>query len=738
MFGSFCSLLILSICSLVPATIRLVASTVCFIAAGIVCFFGKNIGRGFFGEYSARVYIMTLVMCGSMAFSSFAYGEYYVKASQNALNDSDEELTVYLTDRSEGYLLLENGKKIKCAVNSDTGFNECYRRFTLYGTVKDISEYAENTAYYKAKGILVVCSGEHTATGEKVNGVFAFFYKMRSYAVRCAEKFCGEQAGFVSGLAFGDKNAIPNDVYACFKRTGTSHICAVSGMHLAAVLALVGTLLTHALPIGRVKHAVLLLLTVSYVLFTGASLSVTRAGIMYALFLLSFFGGQTPDSLTSLSFAAHIILLFEPYAYADIGLVFSLSATFGIVVFASPIIKSLKRYMSGKDLPPFWDKLLYSVASAVAVSLCASLGVIVPLALYYGSFYPFSTVTTLLLSPSVTATLCLAPLFVAFSFCEPVAMLAGTVCEAFAGFTVSTARFCMSFSDISVSLDYFFTPFFLAATAVVTGVLVIKKASYGRYIRCLCVSLVVYIVLACVANSFYSSESYVITKCTDNGDIICAVFEQKAIICDYGTGEDVTQLSRITEMLRKKGITKLDSYVVARTNDNNVNSVRYICSQLSLDSLYIPDVHGENDDTEAEFEKYAEACGARLIKYFPSGNTRLSDSETEISLCGTYTLDGERLAPLYIQNGKKLLYIPYPSFGAVSAVKKLADENTEVIYGSVTSDKVPFVMLHNVGKTYITQYLRDELAGNEYESIMKSGCEEIIRGDTDIIMLSEK
>lgn len=733
MFGSFCSLLALMICFSVPVAIRLAIAVACFVAAGVVYFLRKKINKGLFGDYSASVYAVTLIMCGSMAFSCFAYGEFYVKRTQNALNDSNEELTVYLTGSNEGYLLLDGGGKIKCVIDCSTELDECYRYFTVYGTVKDISVYTENTSYYTAKGILAVCSGKHIATGQKVDGVFAFFAKIRDYATDCAEKFCGEQAGFISGLAFGDKDAIPDEVYACFKLTGTSHICAVSGMHLVAVLATVGVLLKYLVPIGRVKHIVMILLAVAYVFLTGGSLSVVRAGIMYLLFLLTFFTGQTPDSLTSLFFTAHIILLFEPYAYADIGLLLSLTATFGIVVFASPMIKAIKKYISGKDLPLFLDKLFFGVASSVAVSFGASLVVAVVLALYYGTVHPFSSLTTLLISPSVTFTLYFAPLFVMLSFFEPAAMFAGKICEAFASLTVGIIRFCASAFDASVSLNYFFTPFFFGAIIVTVGILIFKKATHGKYVIGLSVCFVAYLLTACVANVFYAEESYVIAMSTENGDIVCVVSQHRAAIFDYGTGEDVTRLNDVTEMLEKKGITDIDSYVVARTNDKNANSVRYICSRLSVDKLYVPDVYGTDEDTTEKYEKYAQACGAELIKYFPSGEIEISDFDTKISLCGTYTLDDCRLAPLCVQGDKKLIYVPYPSYGAVSSLKKITDSSTTVIYGSLVYEQTPFVLLHGVEKMYITQYSKDSLVGREYDSVVNDGCEEIIRSDCDIV-----
>lgn len=738
MFGSFCSLLVLMICFSVPVAIRLATAVACFVVAGIVYFSRNRINEGFFGEYSASVYAVTLVMCGSMAFSCFGYGEFYVKKTQNALNDSNEELTVYLTDSNEGYLLLDGGKKIKCVIDCSTKLDEYYRYFTVYGTVKDISVYTENTSYYTAKGILAVCSGKHTATGQKVGGIFAYFAKMRDYATGCAEKFCGEQAGFISGLAFGDKNAIPDDVYAYFKLTGTSHICAVSGLHLVAVLAVVGALLKYLVPIGRVKHIVMILLTIAYVFLTGASLSVIRAGIMYLLFLLTFFTGQTPDSLTSLFFTAHIILLFEPYAYADIGLVLSLTATFGIVVFASPMIKTIRKYISEKDLPHFLDKLFFGIASSVAVSFCASLVVAVVLALYYGTVHPFSSLTTLLVSPSVTITLYLAPLFVMLSFLEPAAMFAGKICEASASLTVGIIRFCASTFDVSVSLNYFFTPFFFGAIIVMVGILIFKKASYGKYAVGLSVCFAAYLVTACVANVIYAGENYVIAKSTENGDIICVVSGRRAAIFDYGTGEDVTRLSDVTEMLGKKGITDIDSYVVARTNDNNANSVRYICSGFSVGKLYVPDVYGKDGNVTEKYEKYAQACGAELIKYFPSGEIEISDLDAKVSLCGTYKLDGSFLAPLCVQGDKKLIYVPYPSYSAVSSLKKISDSSTTVVYGSLVYEETPFVLLHGVEKMYITQYSKDSLVGNEYNSVIKSGCEEIIRGDCDIVKLQDE
>ena len=99
-------------------------------------------------------------------------------------------------------------------------------------------------------------------------------------------------------LVIGDQAEIPPDVQQAFRRTGTTHILAISGMNFgivaSAAFVLFRWMLAFIHPIlltgwARKGAALLTLVPVSlYALLAGMSPSTQRALIMVTVFLLTF------------------------------------------------------------------------------------------------------------------------------------------------------------------------------------------------------------------------------------------------------------------------------------------------------------------------------------------------------------------------------------------------------------------------------------------------------------------
>ena len=50
--------------------------------------------------------------------------------------------------------------------------------------------------------------------------------------------------GFVSGILFGDKDLLSDDIYDQFKSNGTAHILAVSGLHIGVIYGILEKILS--------------------------------------------------------------------------------------------------------------------------------------------------------------------------------------------------------------------------------------------------------------------------------------------------------------------------------------------------------------------------------------------------------------------------------------------------------------------------------------------------------------
>ena len=136
----------------------------------------------------------------------------------------------------------------------------------------------------------------------------------------------------------GDKDALDNDVLDNFRKTGTSYLIVVSGLHLSVALALVtkiiGRFTKRRIPLCVASIVVV----IGFAALTGFNYSVIRAMIAVIIYQIGRVLLRKSDPLNSLGFAALAITITNPCAVGDLGLLMSFSATMGIILWSEKII----------------------------------------------------------------------------------------------------------------------------------------------------------------------------------------------------------------------------------------------------------------------------------------------------------------------------------------------------------------------------------------------------------------
>ena len=220
-----------------------------------------------------------------------------------------------------------------------------------YGDVVDVRcrrlekpEPIEDFRYdmYLARfGISYICrSPEIKKIGE--GGGYKLFVNIFSFKDHVADRvnrlWHEPYAGFMAGLLYGYRGGLGslNDLFA---KTGVTHIIAISGYNITIVATILITLCIH-LCIPR-KRAFYLVVTgiVFFVLFTGASASVVRAGIMGVLVLFAQQRGRRRNMHSVLICTVMIMVVHNPFVLLwDAGFQLSFLATVGLLYIA-PIIE---------------------------------------------------------------------------------------------------------------------------------------------------------------------------------------------------------------------------------------------------------------------------------------------------------------------------------------------------------------------------------------------------------------
>ncbi|HEX6603217.1 MAG TPA: ComEC/Rec2 family competence protein, partial [Solirubrobacterales bacterium] len=175
------------------------------------------------------------------------------------------------------------------------------------------------------------------------------------------------EAALARGFVLGDDDEVDAATKEDFRRSGLSHLLAVSGQNVT-LLALLAMPLLGALGIPlRERLFWVLALIVVYVPVAGAGPSIQRAGVMGALGLLATLGGRRGSSWYALAVAALVTLAIDPGVAADVGWQLSFAAVLGILLIASPIRRGIvARLGKGPWRRALADGLAMTVAATVA------------------------------------------------------------------------------------------------------------------------------------------------------------------------------------------------------------------------------------------------------------------------------------------------------------------------------------------------------------------------------------
>ncbi len=140
------------------------------------------------------------------------------------------------------------------------------------------------------------------------------------------------QGSLAQGILLGIRSNIPDSLNQAFSRTGTAHLLAISGLHIAIVI---GMLLSFGILIfGRQRSIYIWLALVAiwlYALLTGMHPPVIRGAIMGSLFLIAEYLGRQRSAITALAFAAAVMVGIQPQILWSVSFQLSFLAMTGLI-----------------------------------------------------------------------------------------------------------------------------------------------------------------------------------------------------------------------------------------------------------------------------------------------------------------------------------------------------------------------------------------------------------------------
>lgn len=136
-------------------------------------------------------------------------------------------------------------------------------------------------------------------------------------------------------LGIGDRSAMSTAQWQVLQKTGTSHLLAISGLHVGMVAGLVFFIARQGWsllgdpqrwPAPRFAAPCSILAALLYALLAGFQVPAQRALVMVSCWMLALMRAGRPDPWRVWGFALMAVLLIDPFAVADAGFWLSFAA----------------------------------------------------------------------------------------------------------------------------------------------------------------------------------------------------------------------------------------------------------------------------------------------------------------------------------------------------------------------------------------------------------------------------
>lgn len=440
-----------------------------------------------------------------------------------------------------------------------------------------------------------------------------------------------EGAALLQATALGNKTNITDDYHEAMQVSGLSHITAVSGMHVTALMNLL-YVLCKMLKRSQYKYiGVLGSVLLLFMLFTGATPSVVRATVMRLLVLVAYLFHRRADYLTSLGIAAVVLVLYNPLVAFNAGFILSFGATLGFLLFTEPITDYLVQWLGLKNKTGLLVRLCIGLISMVSASFSTQLTLFPLMSILYGYISLWGFATNILIA-WVASFLLVGGLLIGFlGFVHPVLAQATTY-----GVYPFVKLFNHAVTFFGKRPDGLYT---VAAFSLFgsycygLGLFIFHSVLRKKFKRVM-VPLISLMILSLLFTVLSGSEKENVNVTFINvGQGDCALIELPGdvdILIDAGgtpayQGSFDVGKQIVLPYLRKKGIRDLDYVVASHPHEDHILGISSIVEYIPVENLIVP-IGFENNDLGADLLDVVKNKDAEIISVTAGDSIRFSEN----------------------------------------------------------------------------------------------------------------
>lgn len=458
-------------------------------------------------------------------------------------------------------------------------------------------EQAEQVNYNVTKGVFLtaVAYGEAEITRPEqvpLTTVPTYANKLLRQGIGAA--FPGRTRALVQAIITGNRAELEPLLNAGLKRTGMSHMVAVSGMHLVFFAGLLNLLLGRR---RRLTSLVSIPLIIFFVLMIGSPPSAVRAAVMLILLHLAPLLGREGDTPTSLLLALFLLLVHNPYACADIGLQLSFSAVAGIALFAPELQQRMTAWLKpAKGVKGLCHGAVRTAAAILSVTLGAQVFTLPLTAYYFDTISLISPLANLLCAWSVSFLFMFGAVVGCLGILLPGAagalgVLAVPAGEYFYWVVTTLARFPYAAIPARPELYRLWLVFAYLLLTLALALPGKKRMA----LPCTAVVAALVAAIVCTTMDLRAAPLQVDVLDVGQGQSVLLRCGDRFILVDCG-GDNYHEAGDIAaDRLMSFGQGELDLLILTHCHDDHANGVPELLDRIDVKCIALPDVEPKSD-----------------------------------------------------------------------------------------------------------------------------------------------
>lgn len=440
----------------------------------------------------------------------------------------------------------------------------------LTANIDDTSVYLnreENENYFSIDGLRFACYSIREAFGGFVDNAFE------------------DYSGLVKGLLVNDKSDIDGKTVLDFRRSGTLHILAVSGMHIAVLMGALEILLRKLSVKREVRIAIVSVFALLFLVLAAFAASAVRSVIMlYAVYLTYLFSEEN-DPITSLFVSVALIIMFSPFSVYDLGMWMSFLATLGILLVYPHFKERLPKPEHKNVLLQSLLRLLVYSAGAVMLTVIANFFLLPIMWVFFGELSISAIPCNLILGPIVAV---LMPLCAVATLLSPIPYIGEALCfltKRLIDVMMNVVEFFSEARFGVVSLRYEFVGVIVTLFAVAMIVLMIVKLKNNILIFAPMVAFVLAFV-SCFTVVSVTAETEIKYFRSGKSEILFVNSGAECNVIDLGEGNTNDGISVLNEM--SIYATEIDNYFIVNPSKNDATTLNLLLKNTIIRRIYIP------------------------------------------------------------------------------------------------------------------------------------------------------